>query len=171
MTAINIFQVHSEKDVKIVRELFWEYLTWANDMNDQAFGIRLDIATMLDEDMANLEKFMPPHGRLLLSESIGFAAGCICLKKLSASIGELKRLYVRPAYRGKGIGKKMVEKVLDEARQIGYETIRLDSTKYMTEAHNLYRSFGFQEIEPYPESEIPEKYYAHWVFMENQIID
>ena len=65
----------------------------------------------------------------------------------------------------------MVEKVLDEARQIGYETIRLDSTKYMTEAHNLYRSFGFQEIEPYPESEIPEEYYAHWVFMKNQIID
>ena len=106
MTAINIFQVHSEKDVKIVRELFWEYLTWANDMNDQAFGIRLDIATMLDEDMANLEKFMPPHGRLLLSERNGFAAGCICLKKLSTSIGEIKRLFVRPAYRGKGIGKK-----------------------------------------------------------------
>ncbi len=170
MTTINVFQAHSEKDVKIVRELFWEYLTWANEMNDQAFGIRLDIAAMLDEDMANLEKFMPPHGRLLLSESNGFAAGCICLKKLTASIGEVKRLYVRPACRGKGIGKKMVGVLLDEARQIGYETIRLDSTQYMVGAHNLYRSFGFQDIEPYPESEIPEEYHAYWVFMQLQIV-
>ena len=121
-------------------------------MNDQTFGIRLDIAAMLAEDMANLEKFMPPHGRLLLSESKGFAAGCICLKKLTSSIGEVKRLYVRPDCRGKGIGKKMVGVLLDEARQIGYETIRLDSTQYMVDAHNLYRSFGFQDIEPYPES-------------------
>ena len=171
VTATTIFQVQSEKHVKIVRELFWEYLTWANDMNDQTFGIRLDIATMLDEDMADLEKFMPPYGRLLLSESNGFVAGCICLKKLNASIGEVKRLFVRPAFRGRGIGKKMVKKLLDEARQIGYKTLKLDSTRYMVDAHDLYRSFGFQEIEPYPESEIPEEYHAHWVFMENQIND
>lgn len=92
------------------------------------------------------------------------------MKKLTASIGEVKRLYVRPAARGKGIGKKMVSKLLDEARPIGYETIRLDSTQYMVAAHNLYRSFGFQDIEPYPESEIPEEYHAYWVFMQLQMV-
>lgn len=169
MTAIKVFQAQSEKDVKIVRELFWEYLTWANDMNDQEFGIRLDIATMLEEDMADLGKFMPPYGRLLLAQSNGLAAGCICLKKLNASIGEVKRLYVRPSFRGKGIGKKLVTNLLEESRRIGYMTIRLDSTRYMVAAHALYRSFSFQEIEPYPESEIPEEFHAYWVFMELQL--
>lgn len=139
-------------------------------MNDQDFGIRLDIAAMLEKDMEDLQKFMPQHGRLLLAESNGFVAGCICLKKLSAEIGEVKRLYVRPAFRGKGIGKKLVTKLLEEALEIGYKTIRLDSTKYMVEAHDLYRSFGFQEIEPYPESEIPGEFHAHWVFMELDLI-
>jgi GNAT superfamily N-acetyltransferase len=171
MTTTNIFQAHSEKDNKIIRDLFWEYLTWANDMNDQTFGIRLDITSMLDEDMAGLAKFMPPYGRLLLSEIDGFTVGCICLKKLTVSVGEVKRLYVKPDYRGKGIGKKMVEVLLDEARRIGYRTVRLDSTRYMTKAHAVYRSFGFYDIVPYPESEIPEEFHEHWVFMENQIND
>jgi GNAT superfamily N-acetyltransferase len=116
VNAIKVFQAQSEKDERIVKELFWEYLTWANDMNDQAFGIRLDIATMLDEDMGDLVKSMPPHGRLLLTKSNGFVASCICLKKLSAKIGEVKRLYVRPAFRGKGIGKKLITKLLEDAK-------------------------------------------------------
>ncbi len=138
-------------------------------MNDQSFGLRLDIASMLEEDLADLDKFMPPSGRLLLYEVRGCVAGCICLKKLGVSIGEVKRLYVVPDYRGRGIGKKMVGRVLDEARQIGYSTVRLDSTRYMTKAHKLYRSFGFREVDPYRESEIPAEYHAHWVFMETDL--
>lgn len=171
MTPISILQAHPSKDVQIVKELFWEYLTWANGMNDQEFGLRLDIAEMLEEDMANLGKFMPPDGRLLLAQNNNFVAGCVCLKKLNSSIGEVKRLYVKPAFRGKGMGKMLVGKLLEESREIGYESIRLDSTRYMVNAHDLYRSFGFQEIAPYPESEIPKEYHAHWIFMELSLTD
>lgn len=168
---VTIYQAHIEKDNMILRDLFWEYLSWANDMNDQEFGIRLDIAAMLDGDMADLAKFMPPYGRLLLAEIDLAVVGCICLKKLLKDIGEVKRLYVKPEYRGGGIGKMLVATLLDEARQAGYQTLRLDSAWYMTKAHNVYRSSGFYEIAPYPESEIPAEFHDHWVFMETTVND
>jgi len=80
MSSISILQARPAKDVQIVKDLFWEYLTWANDMNEREFGLRLDITKMLEEDMADLGKFMPPNGRLLLARNNGFTAGCICLK-------------------------------------------------------------------------------------------
>ena len=171
MTPISILQARPAEDVQIVKELFWEYLAWANDMNEREFGLRLDIAKMLEEDMVNLGKFMPPDGRLLLAQNDDFTAGCVCLKRLSPSVGEVKRLYLKPVFRGKGMGKMLVGKLLEEAMKIGYEVIRLDSTRYMNNAHGLYRSFGFQEIEPYPESEIPEEHHSHWVFMELSLTD
>lgn len=170
MNPISIRQAKPAEDVQVVKELFWEYLTWANDMNEREFGLRLDIAKMLEADMADLGKFMPPDGRLFLAQNDGFTTGCVCLKKLRQSIGEVKRLYVKPAFRGKGIGKMLVGILLEEARKIGYGIIRLDSTRYMVNAHDLYRSFGFQEIAPYPESEIPKEYHAHWIFMELSLI-
>ncbi len=166
MNTIRILQAQPAEDEQVIKELFWEYLTWANDMNDREFGLRLDIAKMLEEDMADLGKFMPPGGRLLLAYSDGSIVGCVCLKKLRPNIGEVKRLYVKPAFRGMGIGKMLVGKLLEEARKVGYGMIRLDSTRYMVNAHTLYRSFGFKEIAPYPESEIPKDYHAHWIFME-----
>lgn len=166
MNPISILQAQPVENVQVIKELFWEYLTWANDMNEREFGLRLDIAEMLEEDMADLGKFMPPDGRLLLALDEGFTAGCVCLKKLKPGIGEVKRLYVKPAFRGKGIGKMLVGKLLEEARKVGYGMIRLDSTRYMVNAHDIYRSFGFQEIAPYPESEIPKEYHDHWIFME-----
>jgi GNAT superfamily N-acetyltransferase len=166
MIPIRILQAQPADDAQVVKELFWEYLTWANDMNEREFGLRLDIAKMLEEDMADLGKFMPPDGRLLLAQNEDFTVGCVCLKKLRTGIGEVKRLYVKPDFRGKGIGKMLVGSLLEEARKVGYGMIRLDSTRYMVNAHDLYRSFGFQEIAPYPESEIPKEYHAHWVFME-----
>ena len=79
MTTIRVRQAHPNRDRTIIRDLFWEYLTWANDMNEQVFGIRLDIASMLEADMAGLAKFMPPTGCLLLIDGNKLAAGCICL--------------------------------------------------------------------------------------------
>ena len=75
-------------------------------------------------------------------------------------------MYVRPAFRGKGIGRSLLEKLIEAAREIGYWRLRLDSATFMTEAHRLYHSLGFKDIEPYPESEIPAALHQHWVFME-----
>ncbi len=166
---ISVHQAETEEDRSQVRELFWEYLQWANERLNEEFGVNLDIETMLEQGMAELEMFLPPHGRLLLATEDSQAAGIACLKRIREGMGEVKRMYVRPEFRGQGIGRVLLEALVAEARQIGYQTVRLDSTRFMKAAHSLYRSAGFQEIEPYPESEIPPEFHRHWVFMEKQL--
>ena len=166
---LSIYQIESREDRKSVRELFWEYLQWANDELNDNFGVSFDIKTMLQEDMNTLEKFLPPYGRLLLAEQDGRVAGLGCLKKLKDDIGEIKRMYVRSDYRRKGIGKALLENLLEEAGEIGYNRVWLDSARFMKSAHALYRSYGFQEIEPYPESEIPAEFQSNWIFMEKKL--
>ncbi len=156
-------------DAQTVRELFWDYLQWANDNLDQEFGIRFDIAEMLEDDMATLGKFMPPKGQLLLAFDEDAAAGCICMRTIGPGIGELKRMYVRPAHRRTGIGRLLTERVIADLRQSDYTVLRLDSAQFMNEAHALYRSMGFEQRDEYPESEIPEQFREHWVFMERAV--
>ena len=167
MTGIH--QVETEEDALQVRELFWEYLKWANKRLNEEFGVNFDIQSMLERDMAKLEIFLPPHGRLLLSTEEPRATGIACMRRIREDMGEIKRMYVRPEFRGKGIGRLLLEGLIAEARQIGYPIVRLDSARFMKAAHSLYRSAGFQEIEPYTESEIPPEFQRHWVFMEKQL--
>ncbi|TEU17937.1 MAG: N-acetyltransferase [Anaerolineales bacterium] len=166
---LRIYQIETDEDRVHVRELFWEYLQWANARLDEEFGVNFDIESMLDQNMLELDKFLPPYGRLLLGEYEGQVVGLACMRRIREDIGEIKRMYVQPAFRGKGIGRALIEDLIAKAREIGYPRIRLDSTRFMKEAHSLYRSVGFQEIEPYPESEIPEEFQQHWVFMELQL--
>jgi len=121
---------------------------------------------MLDDDMMTLNKFMPAKGRLLLACIGDAAVGIACLKQLTAGIGEIKRMYVRPEYRGRWVGRALIQHLLHEAGAIGYQCIRLDSAGFMKEAHRLYRSIGFREIEAYAGSEIPKEFQRHWIFME-----
>lgn len=132
-------------------------------------GVSFDIAAMLEEDMNTLDKFMPPRGRLLLGYVEGQPMGIACLKELSNSIGEIKRMYVRPQGRKIGLGRALLRRVLEESRQIGYERVRLDSARFMAEAHQLYRTSGFREIEAYEGSEIPKEFQSHWIFMEREL--
>jgi len=152
-----------------IQELFWEYLVWANGKLNSEYGIDLDIQAMHEDMMTNLDKFLAPWGRLLLARYDRQIVGCICMKELTTDIGEIKRMYVRPEFRGKGIGKALITEILNEARKIGYDRLRLDSTKFMHAAHRLYLSFDFIEIKPYKESEIPKKYHQFWVFMELEL--
>lgn len=167
MTSIH--QAETEEDRLQVRALFWEYLQWANERLKKEFDVNFEIESMLERDMAELEIFTPPHGRLLLASEESQAAGIACMKRIREDMGEIKRMYVRPEYRGRGVGRALLEALLAEAQQIGYPTVRLDSTRFMKAAHSLYRSAGFQEIEPYPESEIPPEFQRHWVFMEKRL--
>ena len=149
-----------------IRELFWEYLQWANARVNEEFGVSFDIATMLEGDMQDLAKFMPPSGRLLLGYAEEDLAGMACLKQLTPEIGEIKRMYVRRSHRKAGLGRALINRLLQEAQDIGYQLVRLDSTRFMREAHQLYRSTGFKEIAAYAGSEIPKEFHGHWVFME-----
>lgn len=160
-----IYQAKAD-DNEHIRVLFWEYLQDANSKIEEEFGVSFDIKTMLEEDMLDLDKFNPPDGRLLLASYEDQVIGIACMRRIREDTGEIKRMYVRPRLRGKGIGKKLLEELLSEARKIGYPKIRLDSARFMKEAHTLYRSMGFQEIDPYPESEIPAEFQPNWIFME-----
>jgi GNAT superfamily N-acetyltransferase len=163
---MKIYQAESSEHQQHVRELFWEYLQWANQKVEETFNVSFDIAAMLEADMQTLAKFSPPDGRLLLGEVDGHMAGVVAMKPLNATICEIKRMYVRPAFRRRGLGHALVQQLVDDAKHIGYKQMRLDSPRFMTAAHALYRSFGFQEIAPYAGSEIPTEFQQHWIFME-----
>ena len=166
----SIHQAETDEDRALIRELFWEYLEWANERLNQEYGINLDIESMLERDMTKLEIFLPPDGRLLLAIEGARGTGLACMKRIRKEVGEIKRMYVRPEFRGRGIGRVLLEALIAEAREMGYPTIRLDSTHFMETAHSLYCSVGFCEIEPYPESEIHPEYQANWIFMEKQLL-
>ena len=167
MTQIII--ANQEQHAQPIRGLFWEYLQWANAKMEENFGVSFDIAAMLEEDMNTLDKFMPPKGRLLLGYIDGIPMGIACLKALTDQTGEVKRMYVRPQARNRGLGRALLDRLLEEAPHIGYERVRLDSARFMTEAHRLYRTSGFQEIEAYEGSEIPKEFQKNWLFMEREL--
>lgn len=115
-----------------------------------------------DAELQHLqEKYGMPGGRLYLLLVDGEAAGCVGLRKLDNQHGELKRLYVRPRYRGAQLGAYLVRRILSDAREIGYRYVRLDTLPGLTHAIALYRTLGFYEIECYYDCLIP-----HTLFME-----
>jgi putative acetyltransferase len=103
-----------------------------------------------DQEMATLPgEYSPPSGALLLAENEGKPVGCVAIKKISEEVCEIKRLYVRPESRGKGIGKLLTESIIEKARNIGYTKVRLDTLPSMKEAISMYLGMGFKPIEAY----------------------
>jgi GNAT superfamily N-acetyltransferase len=104
-----------------------------------------------EQELAGLPgDYAPPDGRLLLAEYEGQLAGCVALHKWEAGICEMKRLYVRPSFRGKGLGRVLAETIIAAARNIGYQRMRLDTIgPLMKDAVEMYRKLGFREITPY----------------------
>jgi GNAT superfamily N-acetyltransferase len=142
-----IRQAESPSQIAQVRELFLEYA--------QSLGFSLCFQGF-DQELAELPgDYAPPDGRLLLAEYEGQVAGCVALHKLEAGVGEMKRLYLRGAFRGKGWGRVLAERILDEARRTGYSKLRLDTVEpVMKDAVAMYRRLGFREIGPYRENPI-----------------
>lgn len=106
-----------------------------------------------DSELDHLaEKYGPPSGRLYLAVSEGLDAGCIGLRRLGSETGEIKRLYVRPRFRGCHIGGQLMEKVIQDAKIIGYTSLFLDTLPFLESAVRLYRRYGFYEIPCYNDS-------------------
>ena len=146
-----------------------EYLRWGNDEMESRHGFRLPVEPVVGCDLAGIAKFEPPDGRLLLAFEGDVAFGIACLRQIGPDTAEIKRMYVQPSHRRGGVGRAMFDRLIALATADGYQWIRLDSPDFMTAAHDLYRSAGFTDIEPYPESEIPDAYKPHWVFMERSL--
>ena len=161
-----IHQAHSAEDLATVRELLLEYLTWTATQTKDVFGEDVDVDAMLDGSMSKLDAYMPPEGQLLLAKVDGSAAGVVFLKKLREDACEVKRMYVRPGYRGKRIGYTLLQQLIFNAESAGYKSILLDSGRFMGQAHALYKSVGFKEIDRYPESEMGAGFEGHMVYMQ-----
>jgi ribosomal protein S18 acetylase RimI-like enzyme len=144
---VRITQARAESDIALVKELFIEYsATIGIDLEYQGFSAEL----------AGLPgKYAPPTGDLLIAFVSGEAGGCVALRALDRATIEMKRLYVRPATRGLGLGRHLVEAAISFARQHHYTEIRLDTLATMAAAQALYRSLGFVEIPAYGDAYLP----------------
>jgi GNAT superfamily N-acetyltransferase len=138
---VRIVDGHGEERVPVVRALFEEYAA--------ALGVDLGFQDF-DRELAELPgDYAPPGGRLLLALDGGEAAGCVGLRPFEPGVCEMKRLYVRPAWRGSGLGRVLAERIVEAGRDGGYERMRLDTLPTMAAARGLYQSLGFVEIEAY----------------------
>lgn len=149
---LQFFQVESATQIAQARELFLEYA--------QSLGFSLCFQNF-DKELAELPgDYVPPHGRLLLAHYEGKLAGCVALHPLEEKICEMKRLYLRPEFRGKSLGRALADRIIAEARQIGYERMRLDTVaSAMKDAVVMYRRIGFREIAPYCSNPMPTVLY------------
>jgi len=161
---LSVRQVDSPQSVSAVQELLGEYLAWTQTL--EVDSLTAPTFRGIHEELAGLPGvYSPPAGRLLLATHDGAAVGCVALKPHhDEHTCELKRLYVRPGYRGLRVGWQLVSTVVEEARRAGYRRIVLDSHISMTKAHDLYRAVGFETI-PTP-ADFPERLKAVVVFME-----
>ncbi len=148
MADVEIYHAASARKMAHIRALFEEYAAWLGvDLGFQGFAAEL----------AGLPGvYGPPRGRLLLAFVNGEAAGCVALRPLPENVCEMKRLFVRQGFRGRGIGRQLAERIIGDAREIGYSVMRLDTLPFIREALGLYESLGFVRCSAYYETPLAE---------------
>lgn len=139
---MNLIQAQTPEDIDQARQLFREYSAWLEiDLCFQNF----------EKELAGLPgEYAAPAGRLLLAYNDTQLVGCVALRSIDEGVCEMKRLFLREEFRGRGLGRQLIEAIIREAKQIGYQRMRLDTLPpKMNDAIGLYRSYGFKEIAPY----------------------
>lgn len=146
---ISIEKIATAEDLEEIKALFREY--------EKFLGVSLCFQNF-EEELAKLPaKYAEPEGAIFLARADGASAGCVSLWKLEDGVCEMKRLYVKPAFQGIGLGKKLAATVMNEARAKGYKKMKLDTLRRLTSANNLYQSLQFTETRPYnynPENDV-----------------
>jgi ribosomal protein S18 acetylase RimI-like enzyme len=154
-SVIEVVAPHFPQDAAALRDIFREY----------ALGLGVDLCFQnFEAELASLPgDYAAPRGALLLVTVGGALAGCCALRPLDtvdyAGASEMKRLYVRPAFRGLGLGRQLAEAILDNARQRGYDCVLLDTLSDMESARALYEDLGFEEVPPYYHNPIAGAHY------------
>jgi putative acetyltransferase len=138
---VRVLVPSSESDWRVARELVDEYAA--------SLGIDLGFQDFAHEIDHLHEEYGPPAGAFLLARLDGAAVGCVGLRSFSNETAEMKRLYVRPAGRGRGLGRRLAEAIVAEARRLGYTRLVLDTLPSMPEARALYASLGFRPTPAY----------------------
>ena len=145
---MQIIQAETPQHIAQARELFREYEAWLGiDLCFQSF----------EKELTELPgAYAPPNGRLLLAFDNSQLAGCVALRKIGDGTCEMKRLFLLPRFQGRGLGRQLISAILSEAKNVGYQRMRLDTLPpKMNTAIALYRSLGFREIEPYYDNPVP----------------
>ena len=157
---IRIIEVQTASELMQVKDLFRAYFQFLA----QEDGLDISYPGIEDE-LANLPgKFAPPEGRLIMAVTSEQAMGCAALRRIDEQVCELKRMFVLPQFRGQGVGKALARKLIEDARTMGYECMRLDTGNFWKAAIQLYESLGFQRIEP--DHDVPEDRRGISIFME-----
>lgn len=144
---IKLKKAQTPRDFEEARELFEEYADGLplEDLEFQNFRAELD----------NINTFYsPPEGRLLLARWGNELVGCVAVRRITDTVCEMKRMYVRSSFRGEGLGRRLALEIIAEAKKLGYGRMRLDTLPSMKQAQELYKSLGFKIIEPYYNSPI-----------------
>ena len=165
------FQKHRSQLI----DLSIEHLNWAVKEINAYYGIDLSaemgisVREYVTENIEKLCSVTPPQGIFYLLKFDETPIGMGGLRRIRKSIAEIKRMYITPSYRRNGYGKALLKKLIQKARDFGYQTIFLDTGPFMTSAQNLYRSFGFVEQKEYPETEVPNQVRSKWLYMKKTL--
>lgn len=148
---VSVIEARTTRDCETLRLLFLEYA--------DSLGVALDFQGFAEELASLPGKYQPPRGEALIALVDGEPAGCVAMRPLSEDVVELKRLYVRPEYRGLGLGRRLSRSILIRATEAGYSLARLDTLSHMTAAIALYHSLGFAECGAYYDNPLPGALY------------
>ena len=163
---MEIFPAHNDEHFRLVRELTREYIAW--DVS-RTSALGLDPSVLMEFQYDQGEEtfpgdYSPPEGCLLLATFKTNTAGCGAFHKLEPGVCEMKRVYVRPDFRGPGIGLRLASALIANAKDVDYATMRLETVTFMDAAILLYESLGFRRRDPY--YQIPDSFLPITVFME-----
>ena len=166
---IQIFQ-YKESHLEGIRIILNEYLSFiAKELIRPPWNFNLDVEHEVNFTMNNLDKFAEPDGRLLLVEVNGEISGTISLRKIREDAGEIKRMYVKPKFRGKKLGNLLIEEVIEISQRNELSKLYLDTAHFMSSAISLYKKYGFKETTSYPESFIPKELLNTNIFMMKEL--
>ena len=158
MAAVEQLEGPPERAEALTGQLLREYLEWIGERLGTDHAVMFDdldaaVAMHHREFTQELPRLLGPRGRLLVARANFEVLGVGALKPVDSTVAEIKRMYVRPQARGQGIGRAILEKLLTDARSIGYQIVRLETATFMTEAHALYKSVGFKDIPMFDQPE------------------